>query len=154
MHSRTQYLADSDDSAQQPLLQNSRTTAPDHPVLQSLAEPPISGKSSKLDTPSAPPLDKASTEAGPSGERQAPSSEYGLPTGYRAQYAEGPPAASSLQPSVQSMGQPAHPMQQSYRMQLLGSFDDEPAIVTCSQCGVTGQTYTFKESGSGHVFAA
>lgn len=46
------------------------------------------------------------------------------------------------------MGQPAHPMQQSYRMQLLGSFDDEPAIVTCSQCGVTGQTYTFKVSTS------
>ncbi len=44
------------------------------------------------------------------------------------------------------MGQPAQPMQQSYRMQLLGSFDDEPAIVTCSQCGVTGQTYTFKVS--------
>ena len=42
------------------------------------------------------------------------------------------------------MGQLAQPMQQSYRMQLLGSFDDEPAVVTCSQCGVTGQTYTFK----------
>jgi hypothetical protein len=44
------------------------------------------------------------------------------------------------------MGQLAQPMQQSYRMQLLGSFDDEPAVVTCSQCGVTGQTYTFKVS--------
>ena len=42
------------------------------------------------------------------------------------------------------MGQLAQPMQQSYRMQLVGSFDDEPAVVTCSQCGVTGQTYTFK----------
>jgi hypothetical protein len=89
MHSRTQYLADSDDSARQPLLQDSRTTAPDYPVLQSAAEPPISGKSSKLDTPSAPPLNNASTEAGPSGEREAPTSEYGLPTGYRAQYAGG-----------------------------------------------------------------
>ena len=44
------------------------------------------------------------------------------------------------------MGQLAQPMQQSYRMQLLGSFDDESAVVTCSQCGVTGQTYTFKVS--------
>jgi len=87
MHSRTQYLADSEGSARQPLLQDSRTTAPEYPVLQSIAEPPISGKSSKLDTPSAPPLNSASTEAGPSGERQAPPSEYGLPTGYRAQYA-------------------------------------------------------------------
>jgi hypothetical protein len=59
-------------------------------------------------------------------------------------FAEGPPASGSLQPSVQSMGHLAQPMQQSYRMQLLGSFDDAPAIVTCSQCGVTGQTYTFK----------
>ncbi len=89
MHSRTQYLADSDDSARKPLLQDSRTTAPEYPVLQSAAEPPISGESSKLDTPSAPPLNNASTEAGPSGERQVPTSEYGLPTGYRAQYAGG-----------------------------------------------------------------
>ncbi|DBB04121.1 TPA: hypothetical protein ACH3X1_013171 [Trebouxia sp. C0004] len=154
MHSRTQYLADSDDSARQPLLQDSGTTAPEYPVLQSAAEPPTSGKSSNFDTPSAPPLNKASIEAGPSGEQQAPTNEYGLPTGYQAQYAEGPPASGSLQPSVQNMGQLAQPTQQSYRMQLLGSFDDEPAVVTCSQCGVTGQTYTVKESGCCVWFSA
>lgn len=58
--------------------------------------------------------------------------------------AEGPPASASLQPPIQTMAQATQPMQQSYRMQLLGSFDDEPAIVTCSQCGMTGQTYTYK----------
>ena len=35
-------------------------------------------------------------------------------------------------------------MQQSYRMQTLGSFDDEPAIITCAQCGGTGQTFVYK----------
>lgn len=33
---------------------------------------------------------------------------------------------------------------QSYRMQTLGSFDDEPAIITCTQCRATGQTYTYQ----------
>ncbi len=44
------------------------------------------------------------------------------------------------------MGQHAQPMQQSYRMQVLGTFDDEPAIITCTQCGVTGQTFTYRVS--------
>lgn len=35
-------------------------------------------------------------------------------------------------------------MQQSHRMQILGSFDDDPAIITCTACGATGQTYTYK----------
>ena len=51
------------------------------------------------------------------------------------------------------MGQLAQPMQQSYRMQLVGSFDDEPAVVTCSQCGVTGQTYIFKVSTTTSMFS-
>ena len=38
-------------------------------------------------------------------------------------------------------------MQQSYRMQTLGSFDDDPAIITCTQCRATGQTYTYKVCG-------
>lgn len=86
MHPRTQYLADSHDPARQPLLQDSRTATPDYPVLQSAAEAPLSGKSSKTDTPSAPPLSKAGAEAGPS-EQALTCSDYGLPSGYQAQYA-------------------------------------------------------------------
>lgn len=35
-------------------------------------------------------------------------------------------------------------LQQSHRMALLGSLDDEPAVITCMQCGSTGQTFTYK----------
>lgn len=57
--------------------------------------------------------------------------------------AEAPPELQSIRPPSQALP-PANQPVQSYRMQTLGSFDDEPAIITCTQCRATGQTYTYK----------
>ncbi len=96
MHPRTQYLADSQDPAQQPLLQDTSRAAPESPVLQSAAESrPTYGKGSKSDTPSAPPLSKGSTAAGSSNAEPPNTSDYCLPSGYQAQYAGTQPLAST-----------------------------------------------------------
>ena len=58
--------------------------------------------------------------------------------------AEAPPELQSIRSPTQAMPPADQSMQQSYRMQTLGSFDDEPAIITCTQCRATGQTYTYK----------
>ena len=87
MHPRTQYLSDSHDPAQQPLLQDSSRISPDRPVLQSAAEPPVRyGKGSTDDTPSAPHFSQAGIEASPSAT-QPSTGDYGLPSAYQAQYA-------------------------------------------------------------------
>ena len=39
------------------------------------------------DRPSAPPLTEGNHEGGPTSAQQASTSEYGLPSGYQAQYA-------------------------------------------------------------------
>ena len=101
MHPRTRYLADASDPAQQPLLQGSDRRPDDFPVLQSAAEPPVSDdKLSAATKPSAPPLSKASSPTAPSTD-QASSSEYGLPSGYRAQYAG--EECSQMQPTFSSL---------------------------------------------------
>ena len=87
MHPRTRYLADASDPAQQPLLQAADARPDDAPVLQSAAEPPLKPeKGSGAAAPSAPPLSSATTPGGPRTD-QASASGYGLPSGYRAQYA-------------------------------------------------------------------
>ena len=87
MHPRTRYPADASDPAQQPLLQTADPSPDDAPVLQSAAEPPLkSEKGSTAAAPSAPPLSSATSPRAPSTD-QASASGYGLPTGYRAQYA-------------------------------------------------------------------
>ena len=58
--------------------------------------------------------------------------------------AEAPPELQSIRSPTQAGTAANQPVQQSYRMQTLGSFDDEPAIITCTQCRATGQTYTYK----------
>lgn len=54
-----------------------------------------------------------------------------------------------MQAEAQPTRQPALPAlpRQNQRMQLLGSFDDAPAVVTCANCGVTGHTFVYKVSG-------
>ena len=66
---------------------------------------------------------------------------------------EAPPALQSLRSPTQVVPPANQPMQQSYRMQTLGSFDDEPAIITCTQCRATGQTYTHKVPTGLSVYA-
>lgn len=154
MHPRTRYLADASDPAQQPLLQAADARPDDAPVLQSAAEPPLKPeKGSGAAAPSAPPLSSATTPGGPRTD-QASASGYGLPSGYRAQYAEAPPELQSIRPPANAAPSANQPMQQSHRMQILGSFDDDPAIITCTACGATGQTYTYKESGCCVWFSA
>ena len=55
-----------------------------------------------------------------------------------------------MQAGAQTTRQPAlpglPPQQTNHRMQLLGSFDDTPAVVTCANCGVTGHTFVYKVS--------
>ncbi|KAL3154623.1 hypothetical protein ABBQ32_014072 [Trebouxia sp. C0010 RCD-2024] len=146
MHPRTQYLADAGgkhDPAQQPLLQDRRRAD------EGSAEEPAASSEKDVAAPSAPPLTPATSPAPPS----SPTSGYGLPTGYQAQYAEAPPELQSFRPSNQAMPPVNQPVQ-SYRMQTLGSFDDEPAIITCTQCRATGQTYTYQESGCCVWFSA
>ena len=63
---------------------------------------------------------------------------------YLSYLAEGPPGSEVMQAEQSSQPDAAPVLQQSYRMQTLGSFDDEPAIITCKQCGSTGQTFTYK----------
>ena len=84
MHPRTQYLADAGknrDPALQPLLQgnSSRTDQ------EAAAEPPASHEKASA-APSAPLLSTATSSATPSADHTTPSA-YGLPSGYRAQYA-------------------------------------------------------------------
>lgn len=83
MHPRTQYLADAGnkrDPAQQPLLQDSRRGTDEG----SAEEPPASsGKGLGVPEPSAPPLSPATDPA----PQRAPTTVYGLPSGYQAQYA-------------------------------------------------------------------
>lgn len=83
MHPRTQYLADAGkirDPALQPLLQDNSSRTDQ----EAAAECPASGENrSGSAAPSAPLLSTATSSASPS----APTSAYGLPSGYRAQYA-------------------------------------------------------------------
>ena len=60
--------------------------------------------------------------------------------------AEGPPDTQAMQSDNQVNRQPALPPVpiQNHRMQMLGSFDDAPAVVTCANCGVTGHTFVYK----------
>lgn len=176
MHPRTHYLADADKdrnpALQQPLLQDSSSKT----EQEAAAEPPVSDeKGSGSAAASAPPLSTA-TGLAPASADQAPTSAYGLPSGYLAHYAgnsvkqqaytilsgsvqrmpfqqqllsilvaaEAPPELQSLRSPTQVVPPANQPMQQSYRMQTLGSFDDEPAIITCTQCRATGQTFTYK----------
>lgn len=85
MHPRTHYLADADknhDPARQPLLQDSSSKA----AQEAAAEPPVSDeKDSGSAAASAPPLSTASGL--PPIAEQPPTSAYGLPSGYLAQYA-------------------------------------------------------------------
>lgn len=83
MHPRTHYLADADktcDPARQPLLQDNSSKT----EQEAAAQPPE--KDSGSPAASAPPLSTASGLAPPSAE-QPPTSAYGLPSGYLAQYA-------------------------------------------------------------------
>lgn len=57
-----------------------------------------------------------------------------------------------MRAKAQTTRQPALPAlpRQNHRMQMLGSFDDAPAVVTCANCGVTGHTYVYKVSACHH----
>ena len=92
MHPRTQYLADAGKNrhpALQPLLQDNSSRI-DQEVA---AEPPASDeKGTGSAAPSAPPLSTATHSAPPSADHTT-TSAYGLPSGYRAQYAGAHPSS-------------------------------------------------------------
>ena len=112
MHPRSSYLAqaDADASAREPLLERE-----DYPVLLPDAEPPVSATttpdSSQAPLPPLPPLPggKSDPDAEKSPHLKTPNKAegYGLPSGYRAQYA-GTDADIDLQHCMQCV-QPVTP---------------------------------------------